>query len=145
MYRSESFEGTGHTTESLESQGPLAVKKSTDAAIGSLVRMLQTAVPLQQDSSNLSKFLRVPKADSWREKLQPNQNLVSGKGTHQTSESSNTGITASGLIMPKTTADALEDLRSYREMKDLLLRQGGYQSLDPVQTAKTIAQGTSKF
>lgn len=144
MYRSESFEGTGHTTESLESQGPLAVKKSTDAAIGSLVRMLQTAVPLQQDSSNLSKFLRVPKADSWREKLQPNQNLVSGKGTHQTSES-NTGITASGLIMSKTTADALEDLRSYREMKDLLLRQGGYQSLDPVQTAETIAQGISKF
>ncbi|KAJ6387693.1 hypothetical protein OIU78_017403 [Salix suchowensis] len=29
--------------------------------------------------------------------------------------------TASGFFMPRKTADALEELRSYREMKDLLL------------------------
>eukprot|EP00268_Persea_americana_P001905 TRINITY_DN10573_c0_g1_i1.p1 TRINITY_DN10573_c0_g1~~TRINITY_DN10573_c0_g1_i1.p1 ORF type:complete len:708 (+),score=117.32 TRINITY_DN10573_c0_g1_i1:351-2474(+) len=136
--RSESFEGEGHKTESLESQGRLAVKNSHDAAIGSLVGMLQTAAPLQQDSSNLSKFPQVPKPDSWREKILPNQNLVSGKGTRQTSES-NIGIVSSGLFMSKTIADALEDLRSYREVKDFILQQSG---LDAVLTANTIAKGT---
>lgn len=135
--RSESFEGE-HKTESLESQGRLAVKNSHDAAIGSLVGMLQTAAPLQQDSSNLSKFPQVPKPDSWREKILPNQNLVSGKGTRQTSES-NIGIVSSGLFMSKTIADALEDLRSYREVKDYILQQSG---LDAVLTANTIAKGT---
>ncbi|KAJ4832488.1 hypothetical protein Tsubulata_000036 [Turnera subulata] len=33
--------------------------------------------------------------------------------------------TASGFFMPRKTADALEELRSYREMKDLLLSKSG--------------------
>lgn len=32
---------------------------------------------------------------------------------------------ASGFFMPRKTGDALEELRSYREMKDLLLSKSG--------------------
>ncbi|CAK7324318.1 unnamed protein product [Dovyalis caffra] len=75
-------------------------KKSQDAAVGILVHMLRTAPPLRQDPSCYSsQSLRT--------------DIEEGIGT------------ASGFFMPRKTADALEELRSYRDMKDLLLSKSG--------------------
>ena len=75
-------------------------RKSQDAAVGVLVHMLRTAPPLRQDSSCYS-------SDAVR--ADPEGGLT----------------TASGFFMPRKAADALEELRSYREMKDLLLSKSG--------------------
>ncbi|KAK4786623.1 hypothetical protein SAY86_010456 [Trapa natans] len=70
--------------------------KSRDAAVGVLVHMLRTAPPLRQDLSCYTS--------------------QSGK-----TEQDGGIATASGFFMPRKTTDGLEELRSYREMKDLLL------------------------
>ncbi|KAJ6359530.1 hypothetical protein OIU76_001126 [Salix suchowensis] len=75
-------------------------EKSQDAAVGILVHMLRTAPPLRQDPSCYSsRSLRTDVEEGM--------------------------TTASGFFMPRKTADALEELRSYREMKDLLLSKSG--------------------
>ncbi|KAF2324145.1 hypothetical protein GH714_008137 [Hevea brasiliensis] len=75
-------------------------KQSQDAAVGVLVHMLRTALPLRQDPSCYS--------------------------SHSLRTDLDEGVaTASGFFMPRKTADALEELRSYREMKDLLLSKSG--------------------
>lgn len=74
--------------------------RSRDAAVGILVDMLQTASPLGQDSSCY--------------------------GSHSVKTEQERGIaTASGFFMPRKTTDALEELRRYRELKDLLLSRSG--------------------
>ncbi|KAK9045080.1 hypothetical protein V6N11_058970 [Hibiscus sabdariffa] len=76
-------------------------KKSQDAAVGMLVHMLRTAPPLRQDPSCYSTH---------------SSKTVGYEG----------GVgTASGFFMPCKTADALEELKSYREMRDLLLSKSG--------------------
>lgn len=76
------------------------VKKSQDAAVGVLVHMLRTAPPLRQDPSCYSSHSLKAELDG--------------------------GLaTASGFFMPRKTTDALEELRSYREMRDLLLSKSG--------------------
>ncbi|QCE00826.1 autophagy-related protein 13 [Vigna unguiculata] len=80
-------------------------KKSQDAAVGVLVHMLRTAPPLRQDPSCYSSHS--PKAE-----------LDGGVAT------------ASGFFMPRKTADALEELRGYREMRDLLLSKSGTRILN---------------
>ncbi|KAF7816588.1 autophagy-related protein 13a [Senna tora] len=75
-------------------------RKSQDAAVGVLVRMLRTAPPLRQDPSCYSSNSLKTDFDE--------------------------GVpTASGFFMPRKAADALEELRSYREMRDLLLSKSG--------------------
>ncbi|PON83727.1 Autophagy-related protein [Trema orientale] len=75
-------------------------RKSQDAAVGVLVHMLRTAPPLRQDSSCYSSNSLKAEAEG--------------------------GITtASGFYMPRKAADALEELRIYREMKDILLSKSG--------------------
>ncbi|KAL4577709.1 hypothetical protein LXL04_013820 [Taraxacum kok-saghyz] len=70
-------------------------KKSQDAAaVGALVRMLRTAPPLRQDSSCYSSSL---------------------EAQFNNSES------ASGLFMARSTSDALEELKAYRDIKHLIL------------------------
>ncbi|KAL9158873.1 hypothetical protein ABFS82_08G096700 [Erythranthe guttata] len=71
------------------------VKKSQDAAVGALVHMLKKATPLHQEISVV----------------------------HHMQEDT-TATTSSNLALSKTTADAFEELRLYREMKDSLLKQG---------------------
>lgn len=80
-------------------------KKSQDAAVGVLVHMLRTAPPLRQDSSCYS--------------------------SHSLKTELEGGVaTASGFFMPRKTADALEELRTYREMRDLLLSKSGTRILN---------------
>ncbi|CAL5367858.1 unnamed protein product [Camellia sinensis] len=75
-------------------------RKSQDAAVGALVHMLRTAPPLRQDSSCYSS--RSSKTE-----------LEGEVGA------------ASGFFLARKTSDALEELRGYREMKDLLLSKSG--------------------
>ncbi|KAG6655347.1 hypothetical protein CIPAW_05G210100 [Carya illinoinensis] len=86
--------------DALDIQSLPIVKKSQDAAVGVLVHMLRTAPPLRQDSSCYSYH-------SMKTELEG-------------------GVpTASRFFMPRKSADALEEFRSFREMKDLLLSKSG--------------------
>lgn len=76
-------------------------RKSQDAAVGALVHMLRTAPPLRQDSS-----------------------CYSSRSQSVTQQEGNFG-TASGFFMTRRASDALEELKSYREMKELLLSKSG--------------------
>ncbi|KAI9102083.1 hypothetical protein K1719_023593 [Acacia pycnantha] len=75
-------------------------RKSQDAAVGVLVHMLRTAPPLREDSSCYSS---------------PSLKTEFEEGV----------ATASGFFMPRKTAEALEELKSYRDMRDLLLSSSG--------------------
>lgn len=89
---------------------------SQDAAVGDLVRMLKKAPPLCPEFSNSVNVPQVSGSEIWSSSSQePHpaaQNEVSAS------------VTSSGLVRLKTTADALEELQVYREMKKLLLKQG---------------------
>lgn len=87
-------------------------------AVHALVRMLKTAPPLRQDLSisiNSSQQARVETSmdNNFQE---PKQTIID--------QNASASIVSSELITSKTTADALEELRGYREMKNLLLSQG---------------------
>ncbi|GER29623.1 autophagy-related protein 13 [Striga asiatica] len=88
---------------------PKGVKKSQDAAaVGALVRMLKKAPPLRQDIS-LTMQNHVGPA------LQNDNNSAGNKNSSSSTFSN---------LASKTTADALDELRGYREIKDLLLKHG---------------------
>lgn len=106
IFRPGSFDHRGDVHEPLESSGSFP-KKSQDAAVGALVSMLKKAPPLRQDVSESSK----PET-CWNNNNKPEQGQ----------EIAVASITASGVALAsKTTADALEELKSYKEMKNVLL------------------------
>lgn len=79
---------------------------SQDAAVGALVHMLRTAAPLRQDQSYSS----------------------------QSSRSDVTGeVGNSSFFVARKTSDALEELKSYREMKEIILSQSRVQLLDSLK------------
>ncbi|KAH6766834.1 hypothetical protein C2S52_017817 [Perilla frutescens var. hirtella] len=86
----------GRSSSDVSSQAPSTMKKSQDAAVGALVHMLKTAPPLRQESCYY--------------------NTQSSK----TEFEGEVGA-ASEFFKPRKTSDALEDLKVYRQMKDLLL------------------------
>lgn len=88
-------------------QAFLPARKSQDAAVGMLVHMLRTAPPLRQDRSYYSQASR-----SEFDGGDPND------------------IGASGFLVSRKASDALEELRSYKAMKDLLLSQSRIQPSD---------------
>lgn len=90
----------GKRASEITSQAFSMAKKSQDAAVGALVHMLRTAPPLRQDSSCYS---------SQSLRIEPEGEVG----------------TASGFFIPRKTSDALEELRAYKEMKDLLLSKSG--------------------
>ncbi|XP_077248644.1 autophagy-related protein 13 [Tasmannia lanceolata] len=121
--RAESFDGKEHVSEALEPGLLFPVRNSQDAAVGALVHILKTAPPLRQDCSNSTKF---PHAST----IQTDNNLDPGAGQLQNT-ASDLGLMSPSLLMSRTTANtAFEELRRYREIKDLLLNQAGSQSLD---------------
>ncbi|XP_026401763.1 autophagy-related protein 13a-like [Papaver somniferum] len=93
--------GGKEASDSSTSHAFSSTRKSQDAAIGVLVHTLKTAPPLRQDQSCYSS--------------QSSKNEFDGE----------VSTTASGFFVPRKTSDALEELRSYRDMKDLLLSQSG--------------------
>ncbi|KAF6156785.1 hypothetical protein GIB67_033254 [Kingdonia uniflora] len=92
------------------SQAFSSTRKSQDAEIGELVHMLRTAPPLRQDSSSYSS-----------------QTSRAGFGAETSATSE--------YFASRRTADALEELRSYREMKDLLISQSGSRIISADRTA----------
>lgn len=116
LSRRESFDKKGLQSEPLETGGFFPITKSQDAAVGALVRMLRKAPPLRQDissSTSLPEPSRTERQSNSRDSEEPSDQ-------HAASPS----VSSSTSIASKTTADALEELRTYREMKDLLVRQG---------------------
>lgn len=94
--------GTPH-----ERVGPFTPRKSQDAAVGALVQILKKAPPLRQD---------LGRSQSRTESL---CNRIQDLAVVEVGSSS---MAASRV---KTTSDALEELRAYMDMKQLLLRQSG--------------------
>ncbi|GKU95127.1 hypothetical protein SLEP1_g8527 [Rubroshorea leprosula] len=114
--RPGSYDKKGLLSDPLEGGALFPVRKSQDAAVGDLVRMLKKAPPLHQDFSSTSSSASRP--ELWRNSIQePDKISEAMTLTHAASPS----IPSSRL---KTTADALEELRGYKEMKNLLLAQG---------------------
>ncbi|KAL0721173.1 hypothetical protein Bca4012_035772 [Brassica carinata] len=85
------------TSSSISQSLPIG-RKSQDAAVGVLVQMLKTAPPLRQDSSTY---------------------MASMSGVQR--EGSSVSGTESEFSMARSTSDALEELRNYKQLKDLLL------------------------
>ncbi|XP_051138276.1 autophagy-related protein 13a [Andrographis paniculata] len=73
-----------------------STRKSQDTGVGALVHMLRTAPPLHQDSSYYASL--------------SSKTEVAGEAG-----------AASEYFKPRKTSDALEELKAYKEMKDLLL------------------------
>lgn len=115
--RPESFDQKGLVYESPDSGGLFPVRKSQDAAVGALVHMLKKAPPLRQDSFKSVTLSQGSRTNSNRETSE-----ISGALAVQHVASSS--IMSSTLLAAKTAADALEELQTYREMKDLLLNRG---------------------
>jgi len=130
-YRAESGDADVHTGEDLVSGQLIPVRRSPDAAVGALVRMLKTAAPLRQDLPNSVTYSQAVKQEVW------NQGIPHYKdkevGVEESGCVSGSMITASGLFKSRTAVDALEELKSYKKTKELLLRQGSPQSLDVAQ------------
>ncbi|XP_027109910.1 autophagy-related protein 13a [Coffea arabica] len=82
------------------SQANSSVRKSQDAAVGALVHMLRTAPPLRLDCSSYASGFEKSELES-----------IAGAG--------------SGFVLPRKTSDALEELKAYSEMKELLLCKSG--------------------
>ncbi|XP_004306587.1 PREDICTED: autophagy-related protein 13 [Fragaria vesca subsp. vesca] len=104
-----------------EPGGLFPITKSQDAAVGALVRMLKKAPPLQQEVSDSVSLSQDCRPEIWSD-IKQEANLSSERPApgHPAHSSS---VISSGLVTSKTTADALEELRGYRDMKNLLLAQ----------------------
>lgn len=88
--------------------GSFPVKKSQQAAVGDLVHKLQKAPPLR-----LASNPQTWNSDNIGEPHQISSNPVTGLAP--------SSLMSSGVVTYKTTANALEELRVYREMKEMLL------------------------
>ncbi|PSS30286.1 Autophagy-related protein like [Actinidia chinensis var. chinensis] len=116
--RPGSFDQRGLIRDPLEPRGLFQVRKSQDAAVAALVHVLKRAPPLRQDISNSID-------------LSPSSSHVTlTNPTEERNEKSELRVQSAviSVASPKTTSAALEELRGYREMKDLLLRQKGMRS-----------------
>lgn len=83
--------------------------------------MLKKAPPLQQEVSDSVSLSQDCRPEIWSD-IKQEANLSSERPApgHPAHSSS---VISSGLVTSKTTADALEELRGYRDMKNLLLAQ----------------------
>ncbi|KAL4368669.1 hypothetical protein GQ457_05G015580 [Hibiscus cannabinus] len=138
--RPESYDRRGHLSDPNEG-GLFMNRKSQDAAVGALVRMLKKAPPLRQDVSCSINFSEAKKPEMWNNSIQE-QNQISEAVTVEHDASSI--IASSRSVTSMTTADALEELRGYRELKNLLLSEVGksYTSATFASGAKHSGKGT---
>ncbi|XP_022774866.1 autophagy-related protein 13b-like [Durio zibethinus] len=118
--RPESYDRRAHPSDPNEA-GLFMNRKSQVAAVGALVRMLKKAPPLRQDISSSINFSEASRPEMWSNSMQE-QNQISEAVTVEHAASSS--IASSRLVASKTTADALEELRGYKEVKNLLLGEG---------------------
>lgn len=118
--RPASFDHKGHPCEPLEPGGLFQVRKTQDAAVTALVHMLKRAPPLRHDFSR-----SINSVVSFTPLTSTEQNVKSDPPRVQHATAAAViSVASSGHVVPKTTADALDELRGYRDMKDKLLGQG---------------------
>uniref|UniRef100_A0A2K1WMN8 Autophagy-related protein 13 N-terminal domain-containing protein n=1 Tax=Populus trichocarpa TaxID=3694 RepID=A0A2K1WMN8_POPTR len=120
--RPETFDKKGHLSDPLEPGGLFPIKKSQDAAVGALVHTLKKPPTLCQDFSGSAALPPDSRSKMWSCNLQEYNPISVAPAGQQAAVS---GVASSGLIASKTAADALEELKRYEEMKDLLLSQAG--------------------
>ncbi|CAN6445503.1 unnamed protein product [Victoria cruziana] len=101
----------------------LLVRKSQSAAIGELVEMLQNAAPLRHEGVGSTQQVQVSMPQTLDAKSDHTGNSETGQPTYG-SGVSHLGVRSS-VCLSRTKADAMEELKSYSEMKDLLLQQSG--------------------
>ncbi|KAH7566014.1 hypothetical protein ACOSP7_022234 [Xanthoceras sorbifolium] len=140
--RPESFDQKGLLSEPLEPGGFFPIKKSQDAAVGALVCMLKKAPPLRQDLSSTTNLSEASRPESWSNSVQETSRISKAPSGQNAPSPS---VASSGLLPLKTTADALEELRSYKEMKNLLLSQGArsHASADYPSPAETSSRDSN--
>lgn len=118
IFRPESYDHKRYRHEPLEPGGALRAITSHGAEVGALVLMFKTAIPLCQDFSSSTRSSRAPGSETWNNITQPpNQSPA-------IQDAPSSRMTSSGLVFAKTTADALEELESYKDMKNVLIQQG---------------------
>lgn len=124
--RPESFEQNVPLCDPLEpGGGSYATRKSADAAVGALVLMLRKAPPLRQDfSKSVANSSGVPRVETWGDSNTVLDSNQISEGLVPVQHVASSSVMASGLITSKTTADALEELQGYRDLKNFLLSQG---------------------
>ncbi|URE09360.1 Autophagy-related protein 13 [Musa troglodytarum] len=111
-------------------------RRSPDAVIGAVVRMLTTAAPLRQGLSDLCRPSQVFMDESLNPCVQHDQdNTEQSECRASTSE-----ILASVLLKSKTAAEGLEELRRYKEMKESILKRGASWSSDVDSGPKVCRQ-----
>ncbi|CAL9165211.1 unnamed protein product [Musa hybrid cultivar] len=106
--QARSFDGKEASEDTLSHKSPEfgSSHKSREAEVGILVHMLKTAAPLRQ-----------------------------GQGSLLSSES-NAEVSMSSSVMSRKTCDVLEELQSYKELKNLLLSKSKSGSLDSIKQRK---------
>ncbi|KAK8673733.1 hypothetical protein V6N13_112048 [Hibiscus sabdariffa] len=115
--RAESYDRRAHPSDPNEA-GLFMNRKSQDAAVGALVRMLKKAPPLRQDNC--------PEAsgpEMWSNSIQKQSQIPEAATIEPTAAASSSA--SSRVVASKTTADALEEFRGYKVMKNMLLSEGG--------------------
>ncbi|KAG4113737.1 hypothetical protein ERO13_D12G001500v2 [Gossypium hirsutum] len=95
-------------------------RKSQDAAVGALVRLLKNSPPLRQNVS--LNFSEASRPEILSNSI-PKQSQILEAVTVEYAAAPN--IASFRLVASKTTTDALEELRGYKVMKNLLLSEGG--------------------
>ncbi|XP_020598564.1 autophagy-related protein 13b [Phalaenopsis equestris] len=123
-YRVGSADCKYHAGENLGPGELIPIKRSPDAAVGALVRMLRTAPPLQLDNSNTLKSMQASEDEISSEKFRQEKKSNDENDAEKVDSSSCLDITASELSKSRTTADALEELQTYKHMRELILKQG---------------------
>ncbi|TYI48946.1 hypothetical protein E1A91_D12G001500v1 [Gossypium mustelinum] len=113
-------------------------RKSQDAAVGALVRLLKKAPPLRQNVS--LNFSEASRPEILSNSI-PKQSQILEAVTVEYAAAPN--IASFRLVASKTTTDALEELRGYKVMKNLLLSEGGKAYTSNVASA-TEHSSTSK-
>lgn len=143
--RADLFDKRRHAHDPLQSGSFMPIRKSQGAAVGALVDMLKKAPPLHQDVSNLATASQGSGSETWsntfHEYCQTPKSISAQDGT--------SSVASSAFLVSKTTADALEELQGYKEMKNLLLSQGGTSRSRSVTNhaaaVESADEGTVKF
>ncbi|KAK3019368.1 hypothetical protein RJ639_003948 [Escallonia herrerae] len=138
--RPASFDQAGNPSEPHEPGGSFPVRKSQDAAVGDLVLMLKKAPPLRQDLSESRNLLQSSKPQMLKNRTPEPTQLSDEQGFHQAA-ASRTSVASSGILASRTTADAIEELRGYKDMKDLLRQGGTSQTQASLVSAKEFSGG----
>lgn len=102
--------------------GLFPIRKSQDAAVGVLVQMLRKAPPLWQNHTNSVNLSQAGRPETWSNCNQEPDRSSEGHASVQRAGSSS--VVSSRLISSKTTTDALQELRGYKTMKNLLIGKG---------------------